>query len=440
MERQTYEFDIETKTPLGLPVEHGLKFYSCSAASPEAAQAEADAECARLANGDILVATMRPTKPLVDGGGLPIVFIEFSMTKSGYRPRYVVCQGDGKRAEYEFDWCEKPQVLCFNKVCSGAPGERVDVCGYAEPEKMPGLIWHAAGIKIESDDGPVDAQGLEALGMRLSDAVPANPFEDAWEDETEWCGVCGSHFPEERGCDHVQWNEELGFRAGCGSDELDIAEVQASLFSLLEVLPPRFVDGAIDQMMNHGGLNFRYSYGDLTCDVFWRTTINERKLFAEHEGVRRYTPAIYWLTSLDKESPLPNALTLGWLWQFKQATGRSHAWDGGLPLIWRLENEEMEKWMAIDPLVPGDLDMLEVRRKFKPQSANDSRFQQNPMGTREVIFWPKTGSIRELDLRLSVAQVYLTQDGCVRIVFGRVIEKSGKHISTLPGYDLCEFK
>lgn len=442
MEKQTYEFDIETKTPLGLPVTHGLTFFSVRAENAEAAQVAADEEMKRFSDdGNIRTATMRAVRPLVDGDGKPIVFIEFHQEgKHGWKPHSVITQDGKRRTEFDFDWCAKDGILCSHESGGGPASGEVALHPFCEPENLPGLIWRDPEVvKLVGSDGELDTETLKKMGYRLSEMMPANPFDDSVEGDTEWCIVCDSRYPSDDTCDHIVWNEELGFDTGCGHAETQISEVQSSMFQLLAVLPPRFVDGAINELTG-GGLRChgRHS-GEFTCNVYWRTSINMDALFREHEGARRYSPALTWLQSLNKESKLPNALTLGWLWQFKHSGSSCHTVDGGLPLCWHLDKAEMDEWLAIDPMDVRALKDLILPRKFESQSANDQAFLRNPWGTTEVILWPKEGSLSEADVRLSVAQVTAT-DEQVRLVFGRITERNGKHVSSLPGYDLCEFK
>lgn len=378
------------------------------------------------------------SKPMTDGNGKPIVLIELSREKAGWKPFNVICQDKKSQSQYDFDWCEKPKTLCYHESGGGPVSGAICIHAFAEPDTIKGKVWCDKSIKLVNDAGAeLDDAALKAMGYERVAEWPFNPFDEADCDEsTEWCTICESRFPADELCAHVVYNDD-GYYDGCGSSETNIADVQRSMFQFLDVLPAEFIEGAIKEMQAKNFHFFR-AYGDLQSNVQWRTEIDESQLLAEHEGSGRYSPAIDWLLSLDAESDLANALTMGWFWQHQRAQHGNRCVLGNLTFIVELEEIELARWLAIDPFAVRELPPLAVPRTFEHRSANDLAFIENPKGTTEVLLWPKGPKSFNFGLKLSVARCRVGKD-MVELVFGRILERNGVHISKLEGYDLCKF-
>ena len=383
---------------------------------------------------------MSDTK-FVDGDGKPIVLIELHREKAGWKPFSVICQNDKHSNQYDFDWCEKPKVLCFHNSGSGPRGGNVTLYPFVSPENMPGRIWHDSSIKLVDHDGKeLQDESLKALGYVRLKRRPENPF-DGWgvEDEsTEYCTICESRFLTNGLCTHIRWCDEACWYAGCGLSETSIRDSQASLYQLLQVCPPSFVDDAIKRMRK-GAFECGLWEDDeeLRCGEKWDyTTIDLSQLYDEHNGRQRYTDAVNWLCTLDKYSTEANALTLGWFWQFQRERWSNHCVIGNLTFIRSLDDTEMDRWLAIDPH-SVELPPLRLRRTFKADCANDIQFMESPKGTVDVTLWAKKGNRSERSVNLSVAEVRVGKKE-VELVFGRILERAGKHVSELPGYGICK--
>lgn len=102
---------------------------------------------------------------------------------------------------YDASYSKANGCVYIHKSGTGGEGNRVFLCRYAEPEKMPGRVWlhPEARLMIWDENAKREVQaGREVLaskGYMLLKELPGDPFADTCEGDTMWCDACGDNIP-----------------------------------------------------------------------------------------------------------------------------------------------------------------------------------------------------------------------------------------------------
>jgi hypothetical protein len=155
----------------------------------------------------------------------PITAIEYQKTAGKWHPHSV----ETAHNTFDFDF-SKVHGLLYHCSGSGVSKEHL-LHGFTKPKALPGKLWVAPGVKVvyyksdaTMDDATMDLETLpaspakiKAMGYQLLDAPlmlekGPNPFDNAEEGETVWCGVCKDFLLREDDvpCDHLEFCERCG--------------------------------------------------------------------------------------------------------------------------------------------------------------------------------------------------------------------------------------
>jgi hypothetical protein len=381
-----------------------------------------------------------------EAGGLrhPIMAIEYQKRKTGWKPSAVLTAQE----LYEFDWCGHSAQLVWQSVGGGfLEGGCLEIRDYqcAKPARK---IWLAPGVQISLDKKTVTREEARLLGNQIiKHPLAGNPFDSpaATGGETEYCEECGSmtNVSEdgEMACKHIQFEEGgSGYSLGCGSKDVDFQKAQRSLGRLLRLLPAAALD-RLEKSLGSGKFNTFLSDsmlgGNASMDIRPNgPNLSLECLAAEFNYEERYWPGIAWLRSLDPKTKSANALTAGWVWQWRRGINRSACVIPESALVQRLTGQEMNRWMELDPEDPGALakETLRVEIPGKAVSVYDLVLQTDPAKIEEIILDEENGNNR---ITLSVARVWREGPAHLAFKFGRVLERNGKHLSHMGDYRLC---
>jgi hypothetical protein len=374
--------------------------------------------------------------------GAPIVAIVYQRAGRRWLPCHVLTEG----GDWSFDWCAKSKELAFHD-CGSGPRGSYSFSRFANAPKICAKLWldrdrlkPLTGDKTSATSADLRAMGYQLIKQPLLIEGHTNPFEFEFaveaEGNPEFCIVCDSYYRDDYTCCHL-WQSDNGW-LGCGASELEFRATQASLYRLLNLLPPKTVR-EIKEAALSGKWHSSYMDSMLggNMELYIKPTYTRiwlQPLRDELDYEERYWPGVAWLLSLDTQAKEALALTAGWLHQWER-----ESWNGSCvldkcSLIRRLSDKELDEWLALDPHDASVLRdrPLKVRIPFKVASANDHQFLKNPAGTAEVLLWPKHQDGRAL--RLSVARVRQTGKREISLWLGRVLARNGQHVSTLPGY------
>lgn len=153
-----------------------------------------------------------PKNVLLPFSVFTVQWIDRSKLGHGYPP------SSFSRSEYDFDWCKRDASLYYHYT--GGGGENFYLNQMAFPKRKPlcAVWWDKSIVTPISDcsSRKLSLNGVKRRGFEILDAPlnvlesGANPFNNAIEDEVEWCSVCKDHLPTEELCRHIFWCDKCG--------------------------------------------------------------------------------------------------------------------------------------------------------------------------------------------------------------------------------------